>query len=69
MTVPAAAFVTLPAFLGDLPTTADASVEIRGGPEGVIAQGTVKVRRTEITEDIDLADLIDRIPDDNRKTL
>ena len=60
VTVPAAAFVTLPAFLGDLPTTADASVEIRGGPEGVHAEGTVKVRRVEITEDIDLADLIDR---------
>ncbi|HEX8501991.1 MAG TPA: translocation/assembly module TamB domain-containing protein [Pyrinomonadaceae bacterium] len=60
VTVPAAAFVTLPAFLGDLPTTADASLEIRGGTEGVIAQGTIKVRRTEITEDIDLADLIDR---------
>ncbi|MBV9925316.1 MAG: translocation/assembly module TamB domain-containing protein [Acidobacteria bacterium] len=60
VTVPAAAFVTLPAFLGDLPTTADADLEIRGGTEGVIAEGTVKVRRTEITEDIDLADLIDR---------
>jgi hypothetical protein len=60
VTVPAAAFVTLPAFLGDLPTTADANLEIRGGTEGIIAQGTVKVRRTEITEDIDLADLIDR---------
>ncbi|HEX8557169.1 MAG TPA: translocation/assembly module TamB domain-containing protein [Pyrinomonadaceae bacterium] len=60
VTVPAAAFVTLPSFLGDLPTTADASLEIRGGAEGVIAEGTVKVRRTEITEDIDLADLIDR---------
>jgi hypothetical protein len=60
VTVPAAAFVTLPAFLGDLPTTADADLEIRGGPEGVFASGTVKVRRTEITEDIDLADLIDR---------
>ena len=60
VTVPAAAFVTLPSFLGDLPTTADANVEIRGGPDGVIAEGTVKVRRTEITEDIDLADLIDR---------
>jgi translocation and assembly module TamB len=60
VTVPAAAFVTLPAFLGDLPTTADANLEIRGGIEGVIAEGTVKVRRTEITEDIDLADLIDR---------
>jgi translocation and assembly module TamB len=60
VTVPAAAFVTLPAFLGDLPTTADADLEIRGGSEGVFASGTVKVRRTEITEDIDLADLIDR---------
>jgi autotransporter translocation and assembly factor TamB len=60
VTVPAAAFVTLPAFLGDLPTTADANIEIRGGADGVIAAGTVKVRRTEITEDIDLADLIDR---------
>ncbi|HEX8337735.1 MAG TPA: translocation/assembly module TamB domain-containing protein, partial [Pyrinomonadaceae bacterium] len=60
VTVPAAAFVTLPAFLGDLPTTADASLEIRGGAEGISVDGTVKVRRTEITEDIDLADLIDR---------
>jgi hypothetical protein len=60
VTVPAAAFVTLPSFLGDLPTTADASLEIRGGAEGIFAKGTVKVRRTEITEDIDLADLIDR---------
>jgi translocation and assembly module TamB len=60
VTVPASAFVTLPSFLGDLPTTADANLEIRGGTEGVIAEGTVKVRRTEITEDIDLADLIDR---------
>ncbi|HEX8150266.1 MAG TPA: translocation/assembly module TamB domain-containing protein [Pyrinomonadaceae bacterium] len=60
VTVPAAAFVTLPAFLGDLPTTADADLEIRGGSEGVFATGTIKVRRTEITEDIDLADLIDR---------
>ena len=60
VTVPATAFVTMPAFLGDLPTTADADLEIRGGTDGVIAEGTVKVRRTEITEDIDLADLIDR---------
>ncbi|HEX6185291.1 MAG TPA: translocation/assembly module TamB domain-containing protein [Pyrinomonadaceae bacterium] len=60
VTVPAAAFVTLPAFLGDLPTTADANLEIRGGTEGIIAEGLIKVRRTEITEDIDLADLIDR---------
>jgi translocation and assembly module TamB len=60
VTVPAAAFVTLPSFLGDLPTTADADLEIRGGTEGVIAEGSIKVRRTEITEDIDLADLIDR---------
>jgi hypothetical protein len=60
VTVPATAFVTMPAFLGDLPTTADANIEVRGGPDGVIATGTVKVRRTEITQDIDLADLIDR---------
>jgi autotransporter translocation and assembly factor TamB len=63
VTVPAAAFVTLPAFLGDLPTTADASVEIGGRFEDVLrvaVKGTVKVRRAEITEDIDLADLIDR---------
>jgi autotransporter translocation and assembly factor TamB len=60
VTVPATAFVTLPAFLGDLPTTADADIEIRGGTDGVFATGNVKVRRTEITEDIDLADLIDR---------
>ncbi|HJQ34019.1 MAG TPA: translocation/assembly module TamB domain-containing protein, partial [Pyrinomonadaceae bacterium] len=60
VTVPATAFVTMPAFLGDLPTTADANIEVRGGTDGVIATGTVKVRRTEITQDIDLADLIDQ---------
>jgi len=60
VTVPATAFVTMPAFLGDLPTTADADIEIRGGADGVFATGNIKVRRTEITQDIDLADLIDR---------
>jgi autotransporter translocation and assembly factor TamB len=63
VTVPATAFVTLPAFLGPLPTTADADLEISGRLDGalkVAVKGTVKVRRTEITEDIDLADLIDR---------
>ncbi|HWW77352.1 MAG TPA: hypothetical protein VNZ44_18260, partial [Pyrinomonadaceae bacterium] len=45
VTVPATAFVTMPAFLGDLPTTADANIEVRGGTDGVIATGTVKVRR------------------------
>jgi translocation and assembly module TamB len=63
VTVPATAFVTLPAFLGPLPTTADADLEISGRLDGVLkvaAKGTVKLRRTEITEDIDLADLIDR---------
>jgi autotransporter translocation and assembly factor TamB len=60
VTVPATAFVTLPPFLGDLPTTADADLEIRGRLDAVNVKGTVKVRRTEITQDIDLADLIDR---------
>jgi autotransporter translocation and assembly factor TamB len=60
VTVPATAFVTLPPFLGTLPTTADADLEIRGHLDAVNVKGTVKVRRTEITQDIDLADLIDR---------
>ncbi|MDT7687656.1 MAG: translocation and assembly module TamB [Acidobacteriota bacterium] len=65
VTVPATAFVTMPAFLGDLPTTADADLEIGGRLDDdkvlkVAVKGTVKVRRTEITQDIDLADLIDR---------
>jgi translocation and assembly module TamB len=59
ITIPAAAFVTLPAFLGSLPTTADAELEIRGSvKEGQNIKGTINVRRTEITEDIDLADII-----------
>ncbi|HYH86219.1 MAG TPA: translocation/assembly module TamB domain-containing protein [Pyrinomonadaceae bacterium] len=59
VTIPAAAFVTLPPFLGSLPTTADAELEIRGSVgEGQNVKGTINVRRTEITEDIDLADII-----------
>jgi autotransporter translocation and assembly factor TamB len=63
VTMPATAFVTMPVFLGDLPTTADADLEIGGRFDDVLkvaVKGTVKVRRTEITQDIDLADLIDR---------
>jgi autotransporter translocation and assembly factor TamB len=60
VTVPATAFVTLPSFLGTLPTTADADLEIRGRLDAVNVKGTIKVRRTEVTGDIDLADLIER---------
>jgi autotransporter translocation and assembly factor TamB len=60
VTVPATAFVPLPAFLGDLPTTADLNIEIQGRPEFQSVRGTINVRRMEVTRDIDLADLIDQ---------
>jgi translocation and assembly module TamB len=52
--------VTVP-FPEDVRTTADADLEIRGSLErGQIVEGLVSVRRAEYTEDIDIADLIDR---------
>ena len=60
VTVPATAFVPLPSFLGDLPTTADLNIEIQGRPEAQYVKGTISVRRMEVTRDIDLADLIDQ---------
>ena len=52
--------VTVP-FPQDVRTTADADLEIRGTlEEGQIVEGLVSVRRAEYTEDIDLADLLDR---------
>jgi autotransporter translocation and assembly factor TamB len=60
VTVPATAFVPMPAFLGDLPTTADLNIEIQGRPEAQFVKGTISVRRMEVTRDIDLADLIDQ---------
>jgi autotransporter translocation and assembly factor TamB len=60
VTVPATAFVPMPAFLGDLPTTADLDIEIQGRPESQSVRGSINVRRMEVTRDIDLADLIDQ---------
>lgn len=60
VTVPATAFVPLPSFLGDLPTTADLNIEIQGRPEFQAVSGSINVRRMEVTRDIDLADLIDQ---------
>ncbi|HVF57131.1 MAG TPA: translocation/assembly module TamB domain-containing protein, partial [Pyrinomonadaceae bacterium] len=54
--------VTVP-FPDQFRTTADASLEIRGTMRTQIIEGTVDVRRTEYTENIDLADLIDRRPE------
>ncbi|HZB46388.1 MAG TPA: translocation/assembly module TamB domain-containing protein, partial [Pyrinomonadaceae bacterium] len=52
--------VTVP-FPDQLRTTADANIEISGSLDrGQLIQGEVNVRRAEYTEDIDLADLIDR---------
>ncbi|HEX5707125.1 MAG TPA: translocation/assembly module TamB domain-containing protein, partial [Pyrinomonadaceae bacterium] len=51
--------VTVP-FPNNFRTTADAALEVSGTTEGQRIRGTVNVRRTEYTEDIDLADLIDR---------
>lgn len=51
--------VTVP-FPDEFRTTADAQVELRGTAEAQLLQGSVTVRRTEYTEDVDLADLIER---------
>jgi translocation and assembly module TamB len=56
---PAAAFVTLPPFLGQLPTTADFNLEIAGRPDAMGVAGTISVRRMEVTQNIDLADIIE----------
>ncbi|MBC7930573.1 MAG: translocation/assembly module TamB domain-containing protein [Rubrivivax sp.] len=55
--------VTVP-FPTDFRTTADAELEIRGSlGEGQNIKGTVNVRRSEYTQNIDLADLINRRSD------
>jgi autotransporter translocation and assembly factor TamB len=59
VSAPAAAFVTLPPFLGQLPATADLNLEILGRPDAVSFSGTVNLRRMEVTQDIDLADIIE----------
>jgi len=50
-------------FPEDFRTTADARLEVRGTLEAQIVEGVVDVRRAEYTEDVDLADLLDRRPD------
>jgi translocation and assembly module TamB len=59
VSAPAAAFVTLPPFLGQLPATADVDLEILGRPDAVSFSGKIDVRRMEVTQDIDLADIIE----------
>jgi len=54
--------VTVP-FPEDFRTTADARIEVRGDLNSQFVAGTVNVRRAEYTEDIDLADFLDRRPD------
>lgn len=51
--------VTVP-FPEDFRTTADADLEIRGSLDTQIVEGNVNVRRSEYTQNIDLADLINR---------
>ena len=50
--------VTVP-FPDRFRSTADARIELRGTSETQLLEGTVNLRRTEFTEDIDLADLIE----------
>jgi autotransporter translocation and assembly factor TamB len=59
VSAPAAAFVTLPPFLGELPATADLNLEILGRPDAVSFRGTINLRRMEVTQNIDLADIIE----------
>lgn len=54
--------VTVP-FPEDFRTTADARLEVRGDMSSRFIEGVVDVRRAEYTENIDLADLLDRRPD------
>jgi autotransporter translocation and assembly factor TamB len=51
--------VTVP-FPSDFRTTADADLEIRGSLASQLIKGTLNVRRSEYTKNIDLADLINR---------
>jgi translocation and assembly module TamB len=51
--------VTVP-FPDNFRSTADANLELRGTFESQILEGNVNLRRTEYTEDIDLADFINR---------
>ncbi|HEX3561114.1 MAG TPA: translocation/assembly module TamB domain-containing protein [Pyrinomonadaceae bacterium] len=51
--------VTVP-FPTDFHTTADADLEVRGSLESQIIAGKVNVRRAEYTQNIDLADIINR---------
>ncbi|HEV2765265.1 MAG TPA: translocation/assembly module TamB domain-containing protein, partial [Pyrinomonadaceae bacterium] len=51
--------VTVP-FPDQFRTTADAVVELRSRGNAQLLEGSVTVRRTEYTEDVDLADLIER---------
>ncbi|MEJ7616471.1 MAG: translocation/assembly module TamB domain-containing protein [Pyrinomonadaceae bacterium] len=44
----------------NITATADANVEIRGTEDGRLLDGTITLRRAEYTEDIDLADLVNR---------
>ena len=53
--------VTVP-FPEDFRSTLDADVEIRGSSREQLIGGTVNLRRTEYTEDIELADLINTRP-------
>jgi autotransporter translocation and assembly factor TamB len=54
--------VTVP-FPEDFRTTADARLEISGDTRGQFVRGTVDVRRAEYTQDIDLANFLDRRPE------
>ncbi|MGH9944037.1 MAG: translocation/assembly module TamB domain-containing protein, partial [Pyrinomonadaceae bacterium] len=51
--------ITVP-FPDQFRTTADADLSIQGTPRARIITGTLSARRVEYTEDIDLADFIDR---------
>lgn len=47
----------------DVRVTADANIELRGSPDAQIVQGTVNLRRAELTRDIELADFINNRPE------
>lgn len=44
----------------DFRSTSDANIELRGTEDSRLIEGTINLRRVEYTEDIDLADLINR---------
>jgi translocation and assembly module TamB len=54
--------VTVP-FPQDFHSTLDADVEIKGSSREQLISGLVNLRRTEYTQDIELADLINRAPE------